>query len=208
MMRIGLFGGTFDPVHYGHLRSALELAEHYSLDTLYLVPNHRPQHRDTPQATTEQRIHMLELAVKDVPRLVVDVREAKRDSSTYTIDTLLEVKAEQPDATILFFMGFDAFAAFDQWHRWEEILKQANLVVIDRPDAELSDFAHDLIARQTAQAGSEITAGSVGVIERRQVTQLAISATDVRRRVTASQNVRFLLPDSVREYILNQRLYH
>lgn len=208
MKRIGLFGGTFDPVHYGHLRPALELAEHYSLDTLYLLPNHRPQHRDTPQATTDQRIDMLELAVADVPRLQVDVREAKRDKSTYTIDTLIEIKGEQPDATLVFFMGVDAFAQFDQWHRWEDILTQANLVVIDRPDSELSDFAGDLIERQNSSAGQVIETGTVGVIERQQVTQLAISATDVRHRVSIGQNIRFLLPDSVREYILKQRLYH
>jgi len=208
MKRIGLFGGTFDPVHYGHLRPALELAEHYALDTLYLLPNHRPQHRNAPQATTDQRINMLEQAVSDVPRLEVDVREAKRDKSTYTIDTLLEVRAEQPDATLVFFMGVDAFAKFDEWHRWEDILAQANLVVIDRPDSELSEFASALIESQFAKVGSVIEAGAVGVIERQNVTQLAISATEVRRRVSAGQNIRFLLPDSVREYIVNQQLYY
>lgn len=180
MTRIGLFGGTFDPVHYGHLRPALELAEHYSLDSLYLLPNHRPQHRDTPQASTDQRIDMLKQAVADAPRLQVDDREAKREKSTYTIDTLLEVRGEQPDATLVFFMGVDAFAQFDQWHRWEDILTHANLVVIDRPNSDLSEFANDLIQRQVASAGSVINTGSVGVIERQQVTQLDISATDVR----------------------------
>lgn len=195
-------------MHFGHLRPALELAEHYELDTLYLLPNHRPQHRDSPQANTEQRIAMLELAVDDVPRLLVDDREAKRDQNSYTIDTLLEVKEEQPNATLLFFMGVDAFAQFDQWHRWEDILTLANLVVIDRPDSELSDFALSLIQRQASQVGAVVKNGSVGVIERRHVTQLSISATDVRSRAAQGQNIRFLLPDSVREYILNQRLYH
>jgi len=208
MKRIGLFGGTFDPVHYGHLRPALELAEHYALDTLYLLPNHRPQHRNAPQATTGQRIDMLEQAVIDVPCLEVDAREAKRDKSTYTIDTLLEIRAEQPDATLVFFMGVDAFAKFDEWHRWEDILTQANIVVIDRPNSELSEFANSLIQSQAAKVGAVMDAGTVGVIERQNVTQLAISATDVRRRVTAKQDIRFLLPDSVREYIVNQRLYH
>ncbi len=208
MSRIGLFGGTFDPVHYGHLRPALELAEHYDLDTLYLLPNHRPQHRNAPQATTHQRIQMLRRAVSDVPRLEVDTREAERNRATYTIDTLTEVAAENPNATLVFFMGVDAFAQFDAWHRWEDILSIANLVVIDRPDATLSDFARQLIERQVKSSGAAITPDSVGVIEQREVTQLAISATAVRGYVNRAQNIRFLLPDTVREYILEHQLYH
>lgn len=206
-MRIGLFGGTFDPVHYGHLRPALELAEHFDLDTLYLLPNHRPQHRDQPQATTQQRIDMLEVSVKDVPRLEVDVREAMRDEATYTVHTLSELKDEQPSATLVFFMGVDAFAKFDQWHRWQDILKLANIVVIDRPDSTLSAFADELISQQAEQVGHSIKPGSVGVIERCDVTQLAISATDIRGRVNDGQNIRFLLPDPVREYIYARKLY-
>jgi len=206
-LRIGLFGGTFDPVHFGHLRPALELAEHYALKTLYLVPNHRPQHRSAPLASTEQRIAMLTAAVLDVPRLAVDTREASRDRATYTIDTLHAVRKENPAATLLFFLGVDAFAKFDQWHRWEEILELANLVVIQRPEAQLSSFATNLVATQTEKEGSVISAGTTGVIEQYQTTQLAISATDIRRRVAAEQNIRFLLPDAVREYILQHQLY-
>ena len=207
MSRIGLFGGTFDPVHYGHLRPALELAEHYALDTLYLLPNHRPQHRDKPNASTEQRIHMLQEAVKHVPRLAVDSREATRDEPTYTIDTLTELRSENPDATLLFFMGMDAFALFDSWHRWEDILAIANLVVVDRPDAEPSEFAQALLERQASAVGESIEIGSYGVIERHNVTQMSISATDIRDRVSEGANIRFLLPEVVRGYILEQRLY-
>lgn len=206
-MRIGLFGGTFDPVHFGHLRPALELAEHFSLDTLYLLPNHRPQHRDQPQASTAERIAMLEISVKEVPRLEVDVREAMRDEATYTFDTLTELREDQPAATLIFFMGVDAFAKFDQWHRWQDILELANIVVIDRPDSTLSEFANGLISRQAEQAGRSIQPGSVGVIERCKVTQLSISATDIRRRVNEGYNIRFLLPDPVREYIYDHKLY-
>lgn len=208
MSLIGLFGGTFDPVHYGHLRPALELAEYYKLDTLYLLPNHRPQHRDTPQARTDQRIDMLERAVAEVARLSVDSREALRDRSTYSIDTLNELSAENPCATLIFFMGVDAFAQFDSWHRWEDILAVANLVVIDRPDSTLSTFAEALIKRQTQAVGSTIIDGRHGVIERREVTQLAISATRIRKLVASGENIRFLLPDAVREYILKQQLYN
>ena len=207
MSRIGLFGGTFDPVHYGHLRPALELVEHYALDTLYLLPNHRPQHRDKPEANTQQRIHMLHVAVDDVPQLAIDPREAERNEPTYTIDTLADVRQENPNATVIFFMGMDAFAHFDSWHRWEEILSLTNLVVMDRPDAILSEFAKSLIERQISAVGDTIEHNTCGVIERCEVTQIAISATDVRQRVSAGQSIQFLLPESVREYIHEQQLY-
>ena len=208
MTRIGLFGGTFDPVHYGHLRPALELAEYYELDTLNLLPNQRPQHRGAPRASTEQRIQMLNKAVSGVTQLAVDAREADRDEPTYTIDTLNEVHNENPNATLVFFMGMDAFAQFDSWHRWEDILTVANLVVVDRPDSVPSDFAKSLVARQISAVGKAIVAGSCGVIERFEVTQLSISATDIRRRVGERRSVQFLLPEVVREYILEKRLYH
>ena len=207
MSRIGLFGGTFDPVHYGHLRPALELAEHYALDTLYLLPNHRPQHRNQPQASTEQRIQMLHLAVSNVPKLAVDTREAERDVPTYTIDTLENVAQENPTTTLIFFMGMDAFALFDSWHRWEDILRVANLVVVDRPDSEPSAFAQELFARQASVVGNTIKSGLCGVIERRSVTQLSISATDIRSTVSEGKTIRFLLPESVRGYIAEQQLY-
>jgi len=150
---------------------------------------------------------MLTLAVANVDRLNVDTREAERDEPTYTVDTLTQVRAENPDATLLFFMGMDAFSDFDQWHRWEDILTIANLIVVDRPGATLSDFSMDLIRRQSKRMGASIKDGSSGVIERCEVTQLSISATSVREQVGSGGNIQFLLPDPVREYILEHGLY-
>ena len=205
--RVGLFGGTFDPVHFGHLRPALELAERYALEVLYLLPAHRPAHRGPTGATSPERIAMLERAVADVPRLAVDTREARRDAPSYTADTLAELREERPGATLIFFLGLDAFAGFERWHRPERVLELANLVVVERPGEPLPAAAEALIARQEARHGSRIVDGGAGVIERASVTQLAISATDVRRRVAAGQNPRFLLPESVREYIGERGLY-
>lgn len=205
--RIGLFGGTFDPVHLGHLRTAIELAEGYSLNQLRLLPNHRPAHRDQPTASTAQRIEMLEIATQHLSQLIVDPREALRDTATYTFDTLSDVKQEHPDATLIFFMGQDAFSAFDSWHRWREILDLTNLVIIDRPDAQLSDWALNLIAKQTDTVGNRIVNSATGVIERHNVTQLAISATDVRARIANRQSVDFLVPEPVKQYIVKHRLY-
>ena len=205
--RIGLFGGTFDPVHVGHLRTAVELSERYALHQLRLLPNHRPAHRNQPSASTRQRIEMLEIATQNMPLLVVDAREALRDKTSYTYDTLCEFSQEFPDTTLIFFMGQDAFSAFHSWHRWQEILELTNLVVIDRPDAELGEWATNLIAKQADTIGHRVEDARTGVIERCGVTQLAISATNVRERIANRQSVDFLVPERVKEYIVEQKLY-
>jgi len=206
-MRIGLFGGTFDPIHFGHLRAAVELGERYALDTVRLVPNHRPAHRPTPSASTEQRLAMLELAIGHDKQLSIDAREAKRDSASYSYDTLAQIKAEVPTATLVFFMGVDAFNGFRTWHRWQDILTLANLVVIDRPDANLAPVAKEIIARQHQASGVSIETGSTGVIERFEPTRLAISATDLRARVSAGLSIRYLVPAAVADYVATHRLY-
>ena len=205
--RIGLFGGTFDPVHFGHLRPAVELAEVYALDILYLLPNHRPVHRGPARASTERRIAMLELAIGHTSHLSIDCREALRDKPSYTYETLSEIQAEQPQATVLFFMGLDAFARYDTWHQWEEILELANLIVVDRPEAQHSAFSSTLLLRQQQRVGKTVRDGVHGVIEECCVTQLSISSTDIRRRIAEGLTVRFLLPDRVSEYIVGQKLY-
>ncbi len=205
--RIGLFGGTFDPVHYGHLRPALELSQRYALDVLHMLPNHLPAHRGTTGAKSQQRIDMLHIATRDVARLAVDEREARRDRPTYTIETLEELHSEHPGASLIFFLGADAFANFQNWHRWQDIIKLANLVVIDRPNAQLGDWAEALLADMATKPGNDTLSKIKGMIVRQQVTQLAISATDIRAQIGRGESIRFLLPDAVREYIDAHRLY-
>ncbi len=192
--RIGVLGGTFDPVHYGHLRPALELSEALELDVMTLIPNHRPVHRGQPQATTEQRLAMLELAVEGTA-LQVDDREARRDEPSFSVDTLQAMHNEHPDSALVFCMGEDAFNGFESWHRWERILELANIVVMERPETQLSDWALQLIEQRS------------GVIQRRRVTQLSISATDIRRRVFHGLSIRYLVPEPVKEYITHNNLY-
>jgi len=178
--RIGLFGGTFDPVHLGHLRTA---------------------------ASSAQRIEMLEIATQNLPQLVVDPREAMRDCASYTFDTLSEFRQEYPEAMLIFFMGQDAFSAFESWYRWHEILDIANLVVIDRPNVELGDWASKLMTKQAEAIGHRIVDASAGVIERCSVTQLAISATDIRARIANRESIDFLVPTRVKQYIEQHKLY-
>ena len=227
--RIGLFGGTFDPVHYGHLRPAIELAERFALDVLYLLPNFRPAHRGPTGASSAERIAMLEAAVSGVARLEIDTREADRAGPTYTIETLEQLRDEHPAATLLFFLGMDAFARFDRWRRWEAILEHCHLVVMDRPGAVLSKPAAEILSRQQARRGVSIasadtgdehldesradtqtdagTVAGAGVIERVSVTQLDIPATAIRTAVENGRSIRFLLPETTREYIEDNGLY-
>lgn len=195
--RVGLFGGTFDPVHYGHLRTAVEVAESYSLSALHLLPNHQPVHRGPTDASTDHRLKMLELCVSNSKLLKLDAREATRGGPSYTIDTLSAMKEEMPDARLIFVMGLDAFAKFDTWKDWRGILGLAKLVVLDRPDAEHSDFSRQLLAEHRESGGIDIC----------NVTQLAISATNIRYRVRTGLSLQFLVPESVREYIDRHNLY-
>lgn len=135
--RIGILGGTFDPVHIGHLRGALEVADALALDELRLTPSARPPHRDTPQVSAQDRLAMVECAVAGVAPLVVDARELQRDKPSYTIDTLELMRAElAADAQVFLLLGWDAFCGLPTWHRWEELLQHCHILVLQRPDAD------------------------------------------------------------------------
>ncbi len=204
--RIGVFGGTFDPVHFGHLRPAIELCESLQLDTLRLLPCHLPAHRDQPGANTEQRVAMLKLAIRGVDQLIVDSREAERDTPSYSVDTLKTYRNEFPESQILFFMGMDAFAGLTRWYHWPELFDLAHLVVVDRPGARVAGTEQQLLAERGVSCASELT-GLSGNILTQQVTQFDISATQVRSLAASDRNISFLVPESVRQYIIDQQLY-
>lgn len=206
---IGILGGTFDPIHIGHLRSALEVAEAYQLDQLRLIPSAQPPHRDTPMVSAEQRLAMVELAVAKVPVLSVDDRELKRNKPSWTIDTLLSLRAEiAADDQLLLLLGWDAFCSLPSWHRWQELLEHCHIVVLQRPDAdsEAPQILKDLVAAKTVAnvAALQGAAGSIAFVWQ---TPLAISATQIRQRLLAGQSAQFLVPDAVLDYIDTYRLY-
>ena len=162
--RIGVLGGTFDPVHIGHLRGALEVAEMMELDELRLTPNARPPHRDTPQVSAHDRLAMVQCAVEGVATLVVDARELQRDKPSYTIDTLELMRAElAADDQLFLLLGWDAFCGLPTWHRWEELLQHCHILVLQRPDAdsEPPDALRNLLAargkRPASPEGAERT---------------------------------------------------
>lgn len=206
MHRIGILGGTFDPVHFGHLRPALDLADALGLDTLRLLPCHQPSHRGRPGASTMQRIAMLRHAIEGVPRLMVDTRESERDKPSYSVDTLQSFRDEFADAQLLFFMGLDAFQNFCNWHQWQRILELAHLVVVPRPAVQLDGDAEHLMMSRKRDSREELQDLAGGILMQ-PVTQMEISATAIRAMVAAGRDIRYMTPDSVCRYIAQHQLY-
>lgn len=207
--RIGLLGGTFDPVHYGHLRSALEVRDCLGLDELRLIPSARPPHRDQPGASAEQRLAMVRLAVGERSGLLVDDRELQRAKPSYTVETLESLRDELGNTVTLFMIvGWDAFCGLPGWHRWEELLQLANLVVLQRPeqDQDVPEVLKDLLAARSISDPRQANARHGQILCLSQ-TPLAISATHIRTLVAGGQSPRFLLPDAVLDYIETHGLY-
>jgi len=207
--RIGIFGGTFDPVHIGHLRGALEVVEQFDLDELRLIPSARPPHRGTPQVSAVDRLAMVERAVAGLTPLTVDDRELKRDKPSYSIDTLESLRAELAAEDQLFLvLGWDAFCGLPTWHRWTELLDHCHILVLQRPDAdsEPSETLRDLLAARSV-SDPQALSGPGGQIAFVWQTPLEVSATQIRQLLASGKSVRFLLPDAVLAYIETHGLY-
>jgi nicotinate-nucleotide adenylyltransferase len=204
---VGIFGGTFDPIHNGHLRSALELLQQFDLDHIRLIPCARPPHREQPQATAEQRVMMLHLAIKNSTQFVVDDRELKREGASYTIDTLKSLRQEMPDTALYLILGSDAFSGLSTWHQWGKLLDLSHIIVMQRALQPLSlsaDMDSWFQARQGSAEDSTLLAGKIWPVK---LTQLTTSATAIRADIARGQSPAFLTPDSVVSFIEQLALY-
>jgi nicotinate-nucleotide adenylyltransferase len=206
---IGLFGGTFDPVHYGHLRAALEAKEMLNLDDFRLLPAGIPPHRAQPVASAGHRLAMLRLAVAGHPGISVDDRETRRRGNSYMVDTLREIRDESGDTPLMLLVGQDAANALDTWHEWKTIFKLAHLVIMRRPESLVSWSGELLqwVERRLLDRPERLGEKPAGYVLPLEVTQLAISSTGIRSRLYAGQSPCFLLPDRVVDYITQNRLY-
>lgn len=202
---IGIFGGTFDPIHYGHLRSALELKELFELDHIRFVPCAKPVHREQPTATAMQRLKMLQLAVQNQTGFVIDEQELQRFGGSYTFDTLSSLRLNYPTSSLLLFIGSDAFNELMTWFRWQDLFKLAHIVVITRPSATIEPLNSFFKNRLTDDKQKLKT--RAGCLFFQEITQLAISATAIRGMIATKKNPRFLLPDNVINYIFQHQLY-
>ncbi|OOG25885.1 nicotinic acid mononucleotide adenylyltransferase [Thioalkalivibrio denitrificans] len=202
-----ILGGTFDPVHFGHLRPALEIMECLGADEVRFMPCRIPPHRGAPAVSAAHRLAMVERAVQGQPGFMVDRRELEREGPSYSVDTLESLRAEVGDQRPLcLMMGMDAFGGFRSWHRWQDILGLAHVVVAHRPGSPLRD-PEDWISEAATEDPAILRDTPAGAVFFRSVTQLDISATAIRAMLRRGESPRYLLPDSVLEYIRLQGLY-
>ncbi len=206
---IAVFGGTFDPVHYGHLRPLLEVKQALGLDEVRLMPCFMPPHRDVPGATPKQRLKMLQLAIEEVPGFVIDQRELQRGGPSYMVDTLQSLRDELGKTPICLIMGLDAFLGIESWHQWPRLYELSHIVVAQRPGSKLPQqgAVANLVENARVEDVSMLRQHAAGRVYFQSVTQLDISATAIREQIACGQDVRFLMPDSVRRYIETEDLY-
>lgn len=205
-----IYGGTFDPIHHGHLRLAVELREYMKVPEIALVPCHIPPHRQSPGASSERRLELLKLAISDEPGLVVDTRELNRDGASYTADTLRQIREQVgPDEPLVMVVGTDSFAGFDRWREWERIPELAHVVVVVRPGSEIpaGSAAAKLMAGRAAGSVDDLHNSSCGRILAFEPPLMDVSATGIRERIAEGRSVRYLLPDSVWFRICDSGLY-
>jgi len=206
---IGIFGGTFDPIHFGHLRTALELREILGLAEVKFIPCHEPPHRDTQPSAGALRLDMVRAAVAEEDGFSVDEREFQRPGPSYTIDTLTSLREEVGSRPLCLLLGMDAFLGLPTWHRWTELLDVAHVVVAHRPgwvmpaDGPLGQ----LLAQRRVDAPSALHEDAHGLVFVTAVTQLEISATDLRESLARGDDPRFLVPETVREIIMRSGCY-
>lgn len=210
---LGLFGGTFDPVHFGHLRLAEESISHLGLAGVRWIPAGQPPHRGTPQVTAEQRLQMVLRSTAENAHFSVDASEVEAAAPSYTVHTLERLRAELgPAQSLVLLVGADAFAGLSTWHRWRDIFALAHVAVSHRPGfpVEASSLPHELATefndRRLTDPASLKNAAAGGIVTFA-MTQLAISATQIRKLLSNGKSARYLLPDPVLDYINLHQLY-
>ncbi len=206
---IGILGGTFDPIHYGHLRPALELLEALELAEIRFVPCRIPAHRAAPRVTAEQRLALVRLATVGQPGFVADDRELRRAGPSYMVDTLASLRDDFGDIPLCLIVGTDAFRELHTWQRWQELSGLAHIVVMQRPGIlqpfppVLETFVNPRVIYDTLALRQRLAGG----ILFQPVTQLNISATQIRALLARGQSPRYLLPEAVLAYIHDRALY-
>ena len=207
---IGILGGTFDPVHYGHLRTALDVQQRLSLDEVRFIPCGEPAHRNAPIAEPLQRLAMVRAAIAGQARFTADDREIRRDGPSYMVDTLISLKQDFKTESLCLILGTDAFNGLAQWYQWEKIFDLANIVVMQRPAIKgqvelnkrlLAQLKHRFVDADNLKIKQN---GGICFVP---VTQLGISATKIRQQWQQNEDIQFFLPDSVLTLIQQQNIY-
>ena len=207
---IGILGGTFDPVHNGHLRMAIECLERLALAEVRLIPLYAPPHRQPPRTAPEHRLAMLKIAVGTADKLIVDDSELQRKSISYTIDTVSALREQDKNTPLCLLMGSDAFNTLHTWHRWQSLPDYVHIVIAERPGvATMPGHAglKTLLDKNIVDDASILHTARNGKIFRLQIPWLDISSTRIRDMLRMRHNPAYLLPGAVIDYIHTQRLY-
>jgi nicotinate-nucleotide adenylyltransferase len=209
MDTMGLFGGTFDPIHYAHLRTAFEVQQALRLQEIRFLPAGNPPHRVQPIADAKSRLAMVRAATEGQRGFVVDDREVRKAGPSYSVETLAELRHEFPDSSLCLIVGMDAFLGLPKWHQWQDLLQLAHVVVAHRPGwrAPASGPLGELLVDRGTGRIADLHEAPAGKIFIHAVTQLEISSTEVRQMIASGRDPRFLMPDSVRKIIIEAKCY-
>jgi len=216
MRLIGILGGTFNPIHFGHLRMAQEIADALELSEVRFIPAANPPHKELPKVSAKSRAKMVELAIKDNPLFKLDEHELNRVGASYTIDTLIslraEVEAEFDDVALCLIMGSDAFTKLNTWHRWQEILNYCHIILVQRPatstdQVPLNNDLALLLQNHYTENVSDLSSQNAGFIHMQSITALSISSTAIRSIFNLNRNPHYLMPQAVIEYIEANQFY-
>lgn len=199
---IGVLGGTFDPVHFGHLRPALEVMDAVGLEHVRFLPNSIPPHRETPWLDVEKRLDLLQTAIDGQPGFVLDRRELERPGHSYMVDTLASLHEDFPSETFCLIMGMDAFLGLPQWHQWQRLPELCHVIATTRPGFAIDDELVRRLPFGRAATGAELSEVAAGRFLLQSVTQLEISASRIRELLANGQSVRYLLPDEVNDKLM------
>ena len=207
---IGILGGTFDPIHNGHIKPALQLAEQLDLAEVRVMPSHIPPHKTTTKTASEHRAAMVKLACDSHSVLVPDLRELERNTPSYTAITLGSFRQDMPDTPLCFMMGMDSLLSFKRWYRWEHILEQCHLVVSCRPGWRLDPKAEvtDLISERATQDPALLHQSLNGVIYLAAIDEIDMSSSQIRQACREGQSIAGWLPEPVQQYLEKHNIYN
>lgn len=206
---IGFYGGTFNPVHFGHLRTALEIKDSLKLEEIKFVPCSWPPHKADPSVSAQTRVRMLESAIQNEAGFSIDTRELTRNKPSFTVDSLTSFRREYPHKTFALVIGMDSFIGLPTWHSWKTLFDLAHVVVIFRPGTSplFVEPLKSMIRQNQVLTADQLKTRSNGLIYFQKVTQLNISASEIRNLIRNQKSPRYLLPDVVWEMIRSKRLY-
>ncbi len=207
---VAIMGGTFDPIHNGHLRTAVEVLDRYQYSELRLIPCFQPVHKGWPSVSPQQRLEMAKLAISGDSRLRVDSREMDREGPSYSVDTLRDIRSEiGPNESLIMVLGMDSFLSLPTWQNWQELIQYSHLLVVSRPGwepdliSELSAFCENY----RAASSHELQCAPSGRVWFETLTPLGISSSMIRALARKNESIAYLLPEPVQKYIEQHQLY-